>query len=524
MDKEVDKLLNCKSEFKYPTIDPKRHLRLLKFPSTPKGTLENTTINSKRHDSQPGSTSDIPESEPQYHLESVPFDNLHNIHYKALSYTWGRAQYINDVREIHIDGQPFWIRENLFDFCAIAAERGECGLFFIDAICINQLDYAERKFQVQEMARIYRKADEVIAWLGVPDACQLSNVQALSHARGMSHRDCATWTKSQWEGFRYLSYHPFWTRMWIVQEVLLATSMVVWCGSSKFPLALFEGTTGTMPQNQVKFAQNGRPSTVTNYSLRLLSPATNITTHRLRYVSQLVLDPMAQGTNIGTMQEMTKGLRSPFGVMTTYQSQIPDLLYQAVHRFAHLECTDTRDRLYGLLGILHERSRARIDVDYREDVSYAYYQALKVGLQELYFERGDLVHLRGYGDEDHTYFAYYCDARDAFRIEDGQSLLILRRVLGELDFKTRFHDTIYGLQQQIIWDDTDTKIHPDFKQLISHAEEKKMGLGTKDLVSTINVPRSSWTLSGRGEHQRRQDAAPLHGKRFSKRWQWGLRF
>lgn len=448
MEGELDKRLNCKCDFKYLTINAKEQARLLRL-----------------------SCNAFQQYEQFYNLEIVHLVDLPYTPYKALSYTWGHAQSMSDVQEIHIDGQPFWIRQNLFDFLNTAAARDECGLFFIDAICINQLDHGERQSQVQEMARIYRNADEVIAWLGIPDTGQLGNVRALCQRGDNSQRGCANWNISQWEGFRYLTYHPFWSRIWIVQEVLLASSMVIWCGSFIFPLSLLGGAVGTIPAAELKFAANGRPSTVVNASLRLRSPAAKVISHRLRHVPRLLTDHMAQGTKIGTMEEMMTYLRHPFEVMETYQSQVPDLLHQAVRKFGNLECSDPRDRLYGLLGILNERSRAKIEVDYRRDVSYAYYQALKIGLQELYGERG-LIYLHSNGAKDHSYLGYYCDLRDRFGINDGHSLSILRRVLGELDFPARLQDVISGAQwpQQFNWSDTEFKIYPDFKQILTYAE------------------------------------------------------
>jgi hypothetical protein len=445
MDKEFDKTLNGKTGFKYVAIDPKRHVRLLRF----------------SHDQTSLKVS--------YGLQVVPLTNLRLTHYKALSYTWGHA-YGVDIREIQIDGQPFFIRRNLFDFLASAASRDEYGLFFIDAICINQLNHGERQYQVQEMARIYRNANEVIAWLGLPVTGQLDSVRALSQATGSSHKDCATWTTSQWTGFRYLSYHNFWSRIWIVQEVLLASSMVVWCGSFTFPLALFGSTTGTLPSPKMKFAANGRPSIAVSAASRLRTPAEIITTHKLRQVPRPLTDPMAQGTKIGTIEEMTMDLRKASKVIVTYQSQIPDLLYQLVRKFGKQECSDPRDRLYGLLGILNERSRARVEVNYERDASYAYYQALKIGLQELYGERSSVVvpDFRSYVEEG--YLAYYCDVRDAFSMEDGESLSILRQVLGELKFQIPMQDAVFEVQS--LWRDAKIDVYPVFKQLPMHAEQE----------------------------------------------------
>jgi hypothetical protein len=183
---------------------------------------------------------------------------------------------------------------------------------------------------------------------------------------------------------------------------------------------------------------------------------------------------MAQGTKIGTIAEMTIDLRKAFEVTVTYQSQIPDLLCQLVRKFGKQECSDPRDRLYGLLGMLNERSRARVDVNYERDTSYAYYQALNIGLQELYGERSNVEFpdFRSYMDE--SYLAYYCDVRDAFNMEDGESLSILRQVLDELKFRIPLQGAVFEeqFQQQFVWCDTEIDVYPVFKQLLMHAEQE----------------------------------------------------
>jgi hypothetical protein len=183
---------------------------------------------------------------------------------------------------------------------------------------------------------------------------------------------------------------------------------------------------------------------------------------------------MAQGTKIGTIEEIKRDLRKASEVIVNYQSQRRDLLYQLVRKFGKLDCSDPRDRLYGFLGILNEHSRARVEVDYKRDLSYAYYQALKIGLQELHGERSSVVFpdVRSYVGEG--YLAYYCDVRDAFSIQDGESLKILRQVLGELKFQTPMQDAAFEVQsmQQFVWRDAKVDVYPVFKQLLMHSEQE----------------------------------------------------
>ncbi len=83
----------------------------------------------------------------------------------ALSYVWGNA---TRSREILIDGKSVQITANLY-----AALRdlqtdalGGDTLVWVDAICINQEDSAERSAQIRLMRDIYHLAATVKVWLG----------------------------------------------------------------------------------------------------------------------------------------------------------------------------------------------------------------------------------------------------------------------------------------------------------------------------------------------------------------------
>jgi hypothetical protein len=146
-------------------------------------------------------------------------------------------------------------------------------------LCINQAedDYAlkERNSQVQQMGAIYRDADGVFAWLGPADihsdivmneinngghnvfnrALQLFPNQigkeatldtyklgriALSHLRLDTLISDTGWESAllpaSWESWRAFLARPYWTRLWILQELLLAKECYLLCGEAKAPI------------------------------------------------------------------------------------------------------------------------------------------------------------------------------------------------------------------------------------------------------------------------------------------------
>ncbi|KAF2828669.1 hypothetical protein CC86DRAFT_259497, partial [Ophiobolus disseminans] len=67
---------------------------------------------------------------------------------------------------IEIDGQLHSIRDNLLSFLQVARRKLGFVWFWIDALCIDQINVAQRTRQVQQMGLIFSSATEVIAWLG----------------------------------------------------------------------------------------------------------------------------------------------------------------------------------------------------------------------------------------------------------------------------------------------------------------------------------------------------------------------
>ena len=86
-------------------------------------------------------------------------------HYIALSYEWGPAKHFH---WIEVDGCRFQVRLNLFKILTECVRRGNVDRpFFVDAMCIDQSNSAERNAQVRLMSTIYKKSSEVSAWLTV---------------------------------------------------------------------------------------------------------------------------------------------------------------------------------------------------------------------------------------------------------------------------------------------------------------------------------------------------------------------
>ena len=84
--------------------------------------------------------------------------------YKTLSYVWGDPY---ATRSIYLDGCEHWITTNLHIALQRLRSQAKAIAVWIDALCINQSDTIERLQQVSIMAQIYSSCEEVIMWLGL---------------------------------------------------------------------------------------------------------------------------------------------------------------------------------------------------------------------------------------------------------------------------------------------------------------------------------------------------------------------
>lgn len=181
-------------------------------------------------------------------------DERSNPDYQCLSYTWDGPR-ADDIDEswlkpqftININGFEFFIQRNLHDAMLHLRTLGILGPLWIDALSINQTDESEKNIQVARMNHIYGNAAGVVAWLGTEDDRTITILKTLEKI-GMTDEDVMSQNalekvhKSLTEGLfddtdltdiLELSLRFNWfTRIWIVQEMVLASSLRFICGTS----------------------------------------------------------------------------------------------------------------------------------------------------------------------------------------------------------------------------------------------------------------------------------------------------
>jgi hypothetical protein len=150
-----------------------------------------------------------------------------NPKYTALSYVWGDQA---DTVTIQINGKKLSVTRNLFKFLhchreSFLTERRTEGLFWIDAICIDQSNIHERSKQVQFMAEVYKNAKNVLVWLGAP-------TKPAAHA--LKHMFKRRLSPQEEQARDTVFSGGWWDRLWVIQEAAHARSLLVRCGSFEF--------------------------------------------------------------------------------------------------------------------------------------------------------------------------------------------------------------------------------------------------------------------------------------------------
>ncbi|KAI3531975.1 HET domain-containing protein [Colletotrichum abscissum] len=148
--------------------------------------------------------------------------------YRAVSYTWGDG---SPSEIIFLDGQPFPVRPNLWSclyYLGLASRHTEWEYLWVDAICINQANDAERNSQVRCMDETYRSAACVSVWLGLIPLPEGLPRNTLAPVKTLES-DGFDWRESMLE----LASRPYWTRFWVIQECLLGSEVELYCSDNR---------------------------------------------------------------------------------------------------------------------------------------------------------------------------------------------------------------------------------------------------------------------------------------------------
>jgi hypothetical protein len=181
--------------------------------------------------------------------------------YQALSYVWGPPATTNG-KSIQCNGHDFFVTDNLYGALRRLKTIRDCRFIWIDQVCINQNDLQERSQQVSIMRDIYSQAGLVNAWLGVTDspesarvADMISTMASDSWPHTMESDETFDDKKLQSLGLppqnspTYIAFNnmlsiPYFSRVWIIQEIAVAKSYRILWGDITIPGDTFYRSSG----------------------------------------------------------------------------------------------------------------------------------------------------------------------------------------------------------------------------------------------------------------------------------------
>jgi hypothetical protein len=236
----------------------------------------------------------------QCSLKSRVLDS--SLSFNAVSYIWGKSQPTFDIL---LDGCVFSVREGLYEFLKHARHHDralENKWFWIDQLCIDQSSVVEKNHEVSHMDEIFRMAKRTIIWLA-PSA-MISDLPGL---------DTMTW----------IEHHPYWTRLWVIQEVILAQDLLL-----------------VTLKNDISFSEFSS------------------------FIERSTKGAAALATVLGALLSLRKKRRN----LEVFDWS--DALVLAKYSDCHI----LRDRIYGMLGVVGQNFR--VDVDYTKPTTHVWTDVL----------------------------------------------------------------------------------------------------------------------------------------------------
>jgi hypothetical protein len=156
--------------------------------------------------------------------------------YEALSYAWGQAPRVDYIKVRKDDGfYNLNVTRTLSSALRALRPRRRLRTLWIDAICINQENWEEKSQQVANMRKIYGMASRVCIWLGEADEDSKMAIDFIKHSVSnfknlddlFSNQDAIL----GWRAMTSLMQRPWFSRLWVVQEVVLSNNAELYCGT-----------------------------------------------------------------------------------------------------------------------------------------------------------------------------------------------------------------------------------------------------------------------------------------------------
>ncbi|KAF4633974.1 hypothetical protein G7Y89_g4138 [Cudoniella acicularis] len=281
-----------------------------------------------------------------------------DVTYEALSYVWGSSEDIHSIQLMGSVEEPesvtkhnFPVTKNLHEALCLLRRPESCRVLWIDAICINQSDDAERSSQVALMRSIYSNAFHAVVYFGPEDEFSKPGIDFLTRVATTIAPDQLP-EAGVWQASKNIEEHPmrevlkepkalevavaflsrpWWSRVWIAQEITVAKKATLLWGKQTL---IWEACARTI-------------HILHNYIGHLRETPEFEQSEAWLKIDDYMFWTMAV---IQTSEAYRRNLKSP--------------LMDILQRFWFSEATDSRDKVFALLGIASDTGPDSLIPDY----------------------------------------------------------------------------------------------------------------------------------------------------------------
>jgi hypothetical protein len=260
--------------------------------------------------------------------------------YIALSYAWGDKA--SATSGILLNGQAFKVTSSLYTFLDLfrsdPASQEVSYIWIVrsqtnsccdcknitdhrqDQICINQSDDDERSYSVRFMWAVYKHAAYVVVWLGDSQETETA-AKTLAGYRYPHHQYGVDFS----EALVTILSNRYFTRLWIIQELLLARSVIIHCRETwGIPLEMVQALVQAM---------------------------------------EATIHPRINNSSL-------------FLLWDSIYNREGRHLTQCIERYCHNGCQDPRDKVYALLGLV--KAEEQVPIDYKKSVAEVYVDTVQI--------------------------------------------------------------------------------------------------------------------------------------------------
>lgn len=280
-------------------------------------------------------------------------DQSYSKDFYAVSYVWGDPAAVCDIE---INGIACKIGASLYATLHSIRKNTKLRVLWADALCINQSDKDEKSWQVQQMAAIYSRARATLSWLGPSSEDSKLALETLAEFDKTTSR--SFWTiqhakeggpppskiknsalqiagdSSNWSAIVNMCARPYWSRIWIFQEMACAQERYFLCGDCVSrgidrPIALLLAWQVTREETRENLLNP-----------QCLSMVDSVQTFRFH---------------------------GNFPADAPYYIR-PGTLHDILLKLNRLNTTEMRDKIYAPLGVATDRDQLGIVPDYSKDL------------------------------------------------------------------------------------------------------------------------------------------------------------